>query len=174
MDSLRTATLLLGTVFAISGATKLQHPTSFLIDLGEYGLLAARAIPIVGWLVMLAELATGLALLAGVLIPIVSTAAALMLMLFSGAAASALSRGKRPSSCGCFGKALSAELHWGVVARNLLLLASAAYVSLASDRAMLRPPELSLQTLSELAGAGVAIMVVLVSAYSVAIVRVRE
>jgi Methylamine utilisation protein MauE len=115
--------VLLGGVFLIAGAGKLIHVDRFRESLESYRLAPAK--PLLSWLVPLAELTVGGALIAG--LRGAGWAAAGLLAAFSLALGVELATGASPSSCGCLvpGAGLPARL---ALIRNALLAAVALAV----------------------------------------------
>jgi hypothetical protein len=116
--------MLLGGVFLVAGAAKLVRIERFRTALDGYRM--ARPRRLVLWLVPLAELAVGAALVAG--LPDAGWAALALLAVFSLALAVELAAGAAPSSCGCLmpGAELSPRL---ALIRNLLLAVAAVAVA---------------------------------------------
>ena len=120
-----TVALVLAGVFGAAAIAKLRALDAFVGVVHNYRLVPeplerplAYALPIVE-----------LAIAAGVLLPAgrapAALAAAVMLVLFAGAMAINLMRGRRDIDCGCFATVLRQRLSWPLVARNLLLAAVA-------------------------------------------------
>jgi hypothetical protein len=116
--------VLLGGVFLIAGAGKLIRLDQFRESLESYRL--ARARPLLAWLVPLAELAVG-----GALITDASGAgwAAMgLLAVFSLALAAELATGASPESCGCLVPGAGLPARFALI-RNALLGAVAVAVA---------------------------------------------
>jgi uncharacterized membrane protein YphA (DoxX/SURF4 family) len=96
------ARVVLGGVFLVAGALKVIDPQSSAAAVRAYRLLPTSVATIVGWGLPFAEVALGLLLLAGVATRFVAAAAAVLLMVFIAAVASAAIRGLS-IDCGCFG-----------------------------------------------------------------------
>jgi uncharacterized membrane protein YphA (DoxX/SURF4 family) len=96
------ARVVLGGVFLVAGAIKVIDPQSSAAAVRAYRLLPTSVATIVGWGLPFAEVALGLLLLAGVATRFVAAAAAVLLMVFIAAVASAAIRGLS-IDCGCFG-----------------------------------------------------------------------
>ncbi len=116
--------MLLGGVFLIAGAAKLIRIERFRTSLEGYRTARPRAL--VAWLVPIAELAVGAALVAG--LPAAGWAALALLAAFSVALSVEIAAGATPSSCGCLvpGAELSPRLS---LIRNLALAAAALAVA---------------------------------------------
>lgn len=121
----------LALVFGAASVSKLRSPVRFQGELEDYRLLSSSAVPVVGWLIPIAELAVA----AGLLVPATRSAAALaagcMLAAFTYAIVVNLRRGRRDISCACFGSSRR-ELDWSLVVRNAILLAACLAVVFAS------------------------------------------
>src|SRR5258707_8970974 len=116
--------MLLGGVFLIAGAAKLIRIERFRTSLEGYR--TARPRRLVAWLVPMAEVAVGAALVAG--LPAAGWAALALLAAFSLALGVEMAAGATPSSCGCLvpGAELSPRLS---LIRNLALAAAAVAVA---------------------------------------------
>jgi uncharacterized membrane protein YphA (DoxX/SURF4 family) len=114
----------LALVFVVAGIAKLSRRDEFSAAVEGYRLvpltvsrIAARAIPP-------AELLIGLLLAGGLGIRAVSSLAAAVLFVFTGAVAINLARG-RHISCGCAGIAAAERIGWPTVVRNAVLIGMA-------------------------------------------------
>jgi len=109
---------------------KARDLRGFAASLGSYGLL-----PRVWWLpaarlLLAAEAATGLALLAPGAGALPALAAAALLLVYTGAGAVALARGRRGIPCGCGGPAGGGVLGSALLARNAVLVTLALMAAL--------------------------------------------
>jgi hypothetical protein len=107
-------------LFAGAGIDKVRHRALLPGVIANYRLLhpalvapAALALPVV-------ELAVAVGLALGVA-PVAPLAAAALLLVFAGAMAVNIRRGRHHIDCGCGHSGLRQRLGWGQVARNLLL-----------------------------------------------------
>lgn len=91
--------LFLGSVLVVAGIAKARKRTSFERTLVDWGLRPAQVIALV---VITSELVLGMALLAGLALPIAAIATFALLGLFTMAALWQLVR-KREAACNCFG-----------------------------------------------------------------------
>lgn len=121
------ARLLLGCLFFMAGLSKIRNPVSFADDILEYQLLPRRLAHVLGYLLPLAELALGLCCLLGLVLPVITGAIILLLIVFTGAVAINLIRGRR-ISCHCFGGS-STRISSLVIVRNMALLAVAVFIT---------------------------------------------
>jgi uncharacterized membrane protein len=118
-----TSCIVLAAVFASAGAGKLAEREAFAGVVHNYRLLPEALERPVAMMLPVLELLLAAGLLLGVTRPTAALGAALLLLVFAGAMAINLVRGRRNIDCGCFMTALRQRLSWGLVARNLLLVA---------------------------------------------------
>jgi uncharacterized membrane protein YphA (DoxX/SURF4 family) len=129
----------LAVVFLLSGLAKLPRRTEFTRAVRNYRLVPERVGSIVAKVLPPVELAAGLLLALGFGVSTVAALLGLFLVVFAGAAATNLLRG-RIVDCGCFGPVAERRITWWTVARNLVLAGAAAVVvatgptALALDR----------------------------------------
>jgi uncharacterized membrane protein YphA (DoxX/SURF4 family) len=129
------ARFFLALVFLVVGAVKISQPDEFERAVTNYRLLPRRfSRPVALWLPR-AELAAGVLLALGVALVPVSCLLALLLLVFSGAVAVNLLRG-REIDCGCFGSSTPQKMTWLTVGRNLALMAMALSVALSPPSAL--------------------------------------
>lgn len=124
------ARILLASVFLVAALTKLADPGGSRRSLAAFGVPPMLS-GLLGVLLPVAELAVAIAL-----VPVVSAVAGaigamLLLALFIAGIGINLLRGRRPD-CHCFGQLHSTPVGWPTVARNLALLAAAAFVVMSS------------------------------------------
>jgi hypothetical protein len=131
-----TLRAVLGLLFIVATVHKLRDPRTFAATLADYRLLPVRLAGVASAALVGAELAVAAALalhrragLAG---------AAALLVLYAGAMAINLARGRRHIDCGCAGPAARRSISGRLVVRNLAL-AGIALVALApvAPRALL-------------------------------------
>jgi hypothetical protein len=126
-----------GLIFASAAIGKMRHWAEFHGVVANYRLLPQVFIRPVTYALPPAEALLGAALLCGLELPWTPAAAAALLMVFAGAMAVNLLRGRRHIDCGCFQGTLKQELRWALVVRNgaiaLLLGAAIAEPSGAPD-----------------------------------------
>lgn len=113
-----------GGVLLVAGWAKIQAgPAWFLHALLGYDLLPRRlATPVARGLPWV-EVACGLALLAGLLTPVVALVGFALMLIFAVAIGSAIVR-QKPADCGCFGPPQRARINrpqWVFIYRNLVL-----------------------------------------------------
>jgi len=118
----------LGTVFALAGLAKLPRRAQFEDAVRGYRLVPDRlAPPIARWLPVV-ELAAGALLLLGLGTAPVAALLAAFLVVFTGAVAINLARG-RAIDCGCYGAGPSRTIGRPTLVRNVGLLAIAVVVT---------------------------------------------
>jgi putative oxidoreductase len=121
----------LGLVFLTSSLPKLAAPGDFRRALRNYQLLPLGLVgPVARWLPRV-ELALALALLVGIATPLTSALTAAALVLFSGAVAINLARGRK-IECGCFSGSSPREITWRLVVQDVVLAAAAITVATAA------------------------------------------
>jgi hypothetical protein len=115
-----------GLILLIAGIAKIgdRHQVADMIR--NYQLLPSDMTKLLGLALPLVEIAIAVSLLAGVLMPWSALAAISLFLLFSGAVAINLLRGRREIACGCFGTSEEQHLSWLIVVRNIALAGLAA------------------------------------------------
>ena len=112
----------------LAAITKLRALDAFVGVVHNYRLVPEPLERPIAYALPVVELAIAV----GVLLPAVrapaALAAAILLVLFAGAMAINLMRGRRDIDCGCFATVLRQRLSWPLVLRNLLLAALALLV----------------------------------------------
>lgn len=127
METLMVCRLVLILVFALAAYRKLAERGGFLQTLGDFGVPAMWQRPLGA---ALPALELGAAFLLALPPTVVWGAllAALLLAVFSAVIVKNLLQGTRPA-CNCFGQTRAGPISGVTLARNLLLLAAAVYVS---------------------------------------------
>lgn len=125
-----TLCLLLAAILAAGGSAKLAQPLAFAGVVANYRLLPLALVTPFAFLLPPVELATALGLLLPAARP-AAVAAAGLLLLFAGAMAINLMRGRRDIDCGCHGGLVRSRIAWPLVGRNLVLAAGSAAVAFA-------------------------------------------
>jgi putative oxidoreductase len=120
-------------VFA--GLAKLPRRDEFERAIQRYDLLPGRFVPFVAAFLPPFELGAGICLALGFGTPAVALLLAGTLLLFAGAVAVALIRG-REIDCGCFSVAAPRRITWSRVTTNILLAGMAIAVAFSAPRAL--------------------------------------
>ena len=128
------ADILIGALFLTSGFGKLRNFATFHGAVENYQLLPAVVVAPATILILAAEIVGGglaaLGLVIGSQVGLVIIAA--MLLLYAGAMALNLARGRRNIDCGCAGFGGKRDgLDWSLVVRNLALASVAAFAAVA-------------------------------------------
>lgn len=144
-----TACIAVGLLFLIAGVDQWRHRALLPGVITNYRLLprpmvapAATALPLV-------EVATGAALLIGVH-PLPILVAMALLLLFAGAMAVNILRGRGHIDCGCGHGALRHPIGWPLVARNVAL-------AMVLALGLPTPPPLTAMDIATASAGGVAI-----------------
>lgn len=112
---------LLALMLLSAGAVKMSNWSDFSAAVRNYKLIPEGLASIVARLVPVVEVLVALCLMYGALSPWPNLMAACLFLLFAGAVAVNLLRGRRNISCGCFGTEQGQGLSWMLVLRNFLL-----------------------------------------------------
>lgn len=123
------ARLFVGLILLIGGITKLFDTPRFVEVVSTYQLLPDAAVPWVGRLLPIWEILSGVALIGNLLPFEAAVAAALTFLVFSGAMAINLVRGRYFISCGCFGANEDRHVSWKLVISDVFF-AGMALISL--------------------------------------------
>jgi hypothetical protein len=163
------ARLILGGVLAAASLAKLTSPGTSRAALSSFGISGPRSQWSAWALLIAAELALAAGVIAGV--DAAALGAAALMLLFAGAMAVAILRGRAGAPCACFGA--RSTVGWRGVARNLALAAAFAVVPLLPERSLSTDEWLGLGLgVALLACAGLAIAV-LALAREVGMLRLR-
>lgn len=133
-----TVAVFLGVLTGGAGVHKLAEPGRFRQTLAGYGLLPSSLTPVAARIIPAVELAVALMLFMMLLMPSVGGFGAVLaagLFAFYGLVIAVnLLRGRRDIDCGCSwgrsGSTGEGRIHWGLVARNAVLVALALAVVL--------------------------------------------
>jgi Methylamine utilisation protein MauE len=115
----------LSVLFLAAAVHKLRDLARFRATLVEYHLLPPRLVPCGAIALVAAELGLAVTLVAPPLRTASLAAAAGLLLIYGGAMAVNLARGRRHIDCGCAGPAARRPISGGLVARNAVLAAAA-------------------------------------------------
>ena len=128
VPELFTARLILGCVFLASCLGKFSSFSSFADEILDYHLLSKRQAQVVAYLLPFVELLLAVLTLIGIALAPVSIFVIFLLLVFTGAIAINLLRGRR-FSCHCFGSS-SAMIGPVTLLRNVLLITLALWMFL--------------------------------------------
>lgn len=120
------AALVLSCVFVTAGFHKCQAPAEFAAALSNYKLLPAALNRQCVYLLPVAEIITGVALLIPAVTQLAAVAAGALLTMYMFAIGVNLLRGRRNIDCGCGGPQQRQTISEWMIARNGLLLFLAA------------------------------------------------
>jgi uncharacterized membrane protein YphA (DoxX/SURF4 family) len=122
--------LLLGAVFIVASIDKIAHPAEFAEIVENYQILPVHLVNIASIVLPWLEALLGALILFGLWLPGATALASLLLVVFLAALSSAVARGI-DVHCGCFSTNAAGPAHtaWSV-ARDLLFLLLAAYVTI--------------------------------------------
>ncbi|MBV8134021.1 MAG: DoxX family protein [Deltaproteobacteria bacterium] len=166
----------IAAIFLGSAVMKLWQPTEFRAAVESYRLVPEAMSAALGWIIPALELAGAI----GLAVAATRGAAALVLLclivVFTGAIALNLARGRRDLDCGCFGPLLRQPLSGWLIARNglLALLVLAAFTPVGGR------PLASLDYLTIVAAAAALVILygaanyLLATAPKVATLRMRD
>ena len=124
--------LVLGAIFIVAGVSKLGHAIDFAQQIAAFRLLPQGVIAPMALALPFLEVLLGAYLVIGLFTRIAAWVAAVLLLAFDAAIASAVVRGLT-LSCGCFGPNDKSVTTWGEVARDAVFVLLAIIVAL-------RPP----------------------------------
>ena len=110
-----------GLVFLLAGAQKTRHWRIFFGVVANYRLLPRAAVAPVAGLLPPLEMIVAVLLLSAQMLPWSLLAAGALLILFAGAMAINLHRGRAHIDCGCGQSFLKQTLSWTLVVRNGVL-----------------------------------------------------
>ena len=120
--------VVLGAIFVVAGASKVGHAAEFAQQIAAFRLLPQPVIAPMALLLPFLEILLGGYLVIGLFSRIAAWIAALLLLVFDVAIASAVVRGIS-ASCGCFGPSDHSVTSWPEVARDAALALVAAFVA---------------------------------------------
>lgn len=113
-------------LFATAALHKLRDFRRFLATVADYRVVPRELTSFAGMMALGAEVAIAEMLVLPHLRSFGLFAVAVQLVLYAGALALNLARGRRHLDCGCVGVAGREEISWALVGRNLVLAAIAA------------------------------------------------
>jgi uncharacterized membrane protein YphA (DoxX/SURF4 family) len=124
--------LVLGAIFIVAGVSKIGHAIEFATQIAAFRLVPQPLIAPMAIALPFLEVLLGGYLVLGLFTRAAAWIAAVLLLAFDGAIASAVVRGLSVS-CGCFGPNDATVTSWGEVARDAIFVLLAVVVAL-------RPP----------------------------------
>ena len=124
--------LVLGAIFIVAGVSKIGHAIEFATQIAAFRLVPQPLIAPIAIALPFLEVLLGGYLVLGLFTRVSAWIAAVLLLAFDGAIASAVVRGLSVS-CGCFGPNDATVTSWGEVARDAIFVLLAVVVAL-------RPP----------------------------------
>jgi uncharacterized membrane protein YphA (DoxX/SURF4 family) len=124
--------VVLGGIFVVAGASKVGHAAEFAQQIAAFRLLPQPVIAPMALVLPFLEIMLGGYLVVGLFTRAAAWVAALLLLVFDGAIASAVVRGMT-LNCGCFGTHDTTVTTWAEVARDAVFVLLAVFVAL-------RPP----------------------------------
>ena len=124
--------VVLGAIFLVAGGSKFGHPAEFAAQIAGFRILPEVVIAPMALALPFLELLLGAYLILGLFTRTAAWIAAVLLLAFDGAIASAVVRGMTVS-CGCFGPQDKTVTTWAEVARDAVFVLLAVIVAL-------RPP----------------------------------
>ncbi len=119
----------LGAVFIVAGASKIGHAALFASQIAAFALVPQPIIGPMALLLPFLEVLLGGYLVIGLYVRLAGWIAAIQLLIFAAAIASAVSRGM-VISCGCFGPSDQTVTSWPEAGRDVLLALVALVVAL--------------------------------------------
>lgn len=128
------ARICLGAVFLPSAYGKLNNQQRFAQGVRDYHMLPVALIGVFARGLPWIELALAFALLTGLALPLVGLASAMLLLCFIAAVLINLRRG-RTIRCHCYSLAGTDRIGWGLIVRNVLLLALTVVLIFLAPRA---------------------------------------
>jgi len=127
-SELLVARFTLGYIFLMSSLSKLSSSATFKDDIMEYQLLSAKQARLVARILPKIELVLGVSWIIGLGLPIASSLAIMLLLIFTLAIILNLVRGRR-FSCHCFGRS-SSIIGPAMIIRNIFLITLATFITL--------------------------------------------
>jgi len=120
--------LLIGGLFIAAGASKVGHFNDLASAIAGFRILPEAAVGPLAVVLPFLEIGLGLYLIAGLFTRVVAVIAAIQLVVYAGAIASAVIR-HIPANCGCFGPQDTATADWPHVLADLALAAVCALLA---------------------------------------------
>lgn len=132
-----TARLILGFLFVIVAIGKIYEPGAFANEISNYNILPQQLVNISALILPWLELIIGILLISGVRVKANSIIAAILLIAFIAAVASAMARGL-DINCGCYSNIKAEAVGWPKILENtgLLILSILILISKSSGLAL--------------------------------------
>jgi uncharacterized membrane protein YphA (DoxX/SURF4 family) len=137
--------VVLGAIFIVAGGSKIGHAAYFAAQIAGFRILPQAVIAPIALALPYLEVLLGVYLVIGLFTRQAAWIAALLLLIFDAAIASAVVRGMA-INCGCFGPSDATVTTWGEVARDAIFVVMAVVVALrgpgtlALDRRISKAP----------------------------------
>jgi uncharacterized membrane protein YphA (DoxX/SURF4 family) len=123
------ARVAIGAVLIVAGVLKAHDgPAATATSIAGYRILPPAIVAPLGVALPYVEIALGGYLVAGLLVRIAASIAAVQFLVFAGAVASLVVR-RIPADCGCFGSTVPTPPSWSHVAADVALAAAAAAIA---------------------------------------------
>ncbi|MBD5605760.1 MAG: DoxX family membrane protein, partial [Candidatus Eremiobacteraeota bacterium] len=123
------ARVAIGALLIVAGVLKAHDgPAATATSIAGYRILPPAIVAPLGVALPYVEIALGGYLVAGLLVRIAASIAAVQFLVFAGAVASLVVR-NIPADCGCFGSAVPTPPSWSHVAADVALAAVAAAIA---------------------------------------------
>jgi uncharacterized membrane protein YphA (DoxX/SURF4 family) len=122
------ARVFVGAVFIVAGGSKIGHAAYFAAQIAAFGIVPHPLVAPLALLLPFLEVLLGAYLVIGLYARLAGWIAAIQLLIFAAAIASAVARGLS-LSCGCFGPNDQTTTSWPEVARDIALAGVAFFVA---------------------------------------------
>ncbi|HTW83195.1 MAG TPA: MauE/DoxX family redox-associated membrane protein [Candidatus Sulfotelmatobacter sp.] len=119
----------LGAIFIVAGASKIGHAAFFAAQIAGFRILPQAVVAPLALVLPFLEVLLGAYLVVGLFTRQAAWIAALLLLIFDAAIASAVVRGMA-IDCGCFGPSDATLTTWSEVARDAIFVVLAVIVAL--------------------------------------------
>jgi uncharacterized membrane protein YphA (DoxX/SURF4 family) len=120
--------IVLGLVLTFSGFTKVIKLKNFFITVVKYNLIKGRLAKLVAYTLPFLELFTGIVLLTGFYLKIVTIIALIIFALSTFAVSYALFRKNKMDDCGCYGGTVKVPVGWKKLVENIILILVTIYL----------------------------------------------
>ncbi|WP_232463517.1 MauE/DoxX family redox-associated membrane protein [Tumebacillus avium] len=120
--------ILLGTIFVSSFLEKIRKYEEHKSIIRDYRILPDRIVPYFSAIEVGLQLLTAALLYLGIFLPVAGMLSAILLAMYSIAVSMNLLKGRTEISCGCGGIVGNHQLSWGLIIRNVLLIACSSVI----------------------------------------------